>query len=1167
MAQAALASKVSLDDKWDATTGRVLITGTQALARIMLEQKRLDEERGLNTAGFITGYRGSPLGGVDTTLWSISKRLEKANIRFLPGINEDLAATTVRGTQQLDAVPDPLYDGVFAAWYGKGPGVDRAGDALKHGNFHGVHRNGGVVVFYGDDHGGKSSSIAHHSEQAMTAALIPSLYPADVSDILEFGLLGFALSRYSGSWAALKLVNEVVEQTATVEVQGAYRNFVSPPRPEGPPEGVYARPKSFGPLREEQIVVEHRLPLVLAFLRANRVDREVFRAKDPVLGIVTAGKSHGDTMQALALLGLSPAAATELGISLYKVGCIWPLEPEGVKDFAKGHRELFFVEEKQAFVEPQAAAVLVNDPDRPRLIGKKDENGQTIFPSATQLEPSAIALAIVARLRALGLSNDSVEAAASVLSKRMRTGGAADGLPKRSPYFCSGCPHNRSTRVPDGSLSMTGIGCHTMVNFVRPEIALPPTHMGGEGTNWVGLAPYVGTDHIFQNMGDGTYFHSGLMAIRASVASGVNITYKILYNDAVAMTGGQPVDGPISVAEIARQLDAEGVVALRLVSDDPDRWMKTAGLPSRMTIHHRDELDAVQRELRTVAGCTVIIYEQTCAAEKRRRRKRGLYPDPDKRMFIASEVCEGCGDCSVQSTCVSLAPKETALGTKRQIDQSSCNKDYTCIDGFCPSFITVRGAGPIKKAAAMIPDTLFADLPDPVPAVLPDDQSWNVMIAGIGGTGVITVAAIAGMAAHIEGKSVSIFDMTGLSQKNGAVFSHLRIASDASLLNAQKIGRGEANVLLAMDPVSALADEARLTVEEGKTLALVNAEGTATVALQFERDTKVDVALLVGRIRKAVGSDQIVEVPASELALALLGDTIGGNMMAVGVAVQRGLLPLSPSSIENAIELNGTAVKFNLSAFRLGRLFAALPERLAKLLPSRPAKVAETLDEVLDLHARRLTEYQDAAFAERYVSQVKKLAAAEDAAVPGSELVSTTVARNLARVIAIKDEYEVARLLTSDALTREIEATFGKEGSLSFNLAPPFLPGRHPNGRPLKREFSVKRWAPMFRLLAKGRKLRGTRLDLFGYTTERKAERALLEHYERLIGEVTLALRSDNLPSAAKVLARVGEVRGFGPVKEKALEAYYADIPGMLEDFRKAPNKSPSKVSKVAVTA
>lgn len=1143
-------SDISLDDKWTITHGRALMTGTQAMARVLLAQRALDAAAGLNTAGYVSGYRGSPLGGFDTTLWSVGERLAEANILFVPGVNEDIAATAVRGTQQLGSVPDPRYDGVFAAWYGKGPGVDRSLDALKHGNFGGTHRHGGVLAFYGDDHGGKSSTVSHHSEQAMAAALIPSLYPADVGEIVEYGLLAYAMSRFSGSWVGMKLVNEVAEQTATVSLDITGFAPVLPERAGLPPEGIHTRTHSFIPLRDEQIVTEHRLPLVRQFVRANKIDRTTFRAAAPRLGLVTAGKSYGDTRQALALLGLDDRRAAALGISLYKVGCIWPLEPENLIAFADGQATLFVIEEKKSFLEAQSAEALFNQERRPRLIGKRDEEGQPLLSSTAQLEPIVIALAIAERLSRLGIRDAEVEAACGQLRHFLQPAAPGQAAPvRRTPYFCSGCPHSRSTRIPEGSLSMTGIGCHTMAALARPMEALLPTHMGGEGANWMGLAPFTGTRHMFQNMGDGTYYHSGLLAIRAAVASGANITYKILYNDAVAMTGGQPVDGPISVVEIAQQVRHEGVGTILVLSDNPDAYR--GSLPPGVGLHHRDELDAVQRVLRDTLGCSVLIYEQTCAAEKRRRRKRGLYPDPAKRMFIAKSVCEGCGDCSVQSTCVSILPVETDFGVKRQIDQSSCNKDYSCLNGFCPSFITVEDAEPRKSKRMAIDPALFEGLAEPALAPL-SGGGFNLLVAGVGGTGVITVAAILGMAAHIEGRASSLFDMTGLAQKNGAVFSHVRIAGSPDDLRAQRLGRGEADLVLAFDLVAAVSDEAAMTMASGRTRALVNSDVVPTVAFQFNRDAAIDSRLLLARLHRVVGEAATETLDAATLSTALLGNSIGSNLFLAGVASQRGLLPISPSAIEQAVRLNETAVEFNLSAFRLGRLYADDPERVAGFLspPSEPLDAG--LDALIERRAAHLARYQNAAHAQRYRDLVAQVRAAEKRAMPGRESLTATVARAYARVLAYKDEYEVARLLTDPALEAELQRNFADGARFSFNLAAPVLAGKPVNGRPGKRAFGMSSLKPVLKLLARAKGLRGTMFDPFGRTAERRGERALIGDYETLVRDVLDSLAPEKLEAADALLGLVEAVRGYGPVKEAALAEYRQKLPGIREAFTAA---------------
>lgn len=1156
--------QISLDDKWDGASGTKFFSGTQAIALTMLLQARLDKQAGLNTAGFISGYRGSPLGNVDSTLWSIGGRLKDAGILFSPGVNEDLAATAVAGTQQFDQFPGARHDGVFAAWYGKGPGVDRSGDAFKHGNYLGAHQKGGVVIFYGDDHAGKSSTVAFQSEQAIIASSIPILYPSDPAEIVRFGLLAFSLSRYSGLWVSVKCVNEVVEQAGTfdVDIDGPAANL--PPSPPGPPEGRHAGRKPFAPLRSEQIVNEFRLPLIEPFVRANAIDRVIVKRPGAKLGIVAAGKSYNDVRQAFDLLGLTLKDAAKAGLALYKLGCIWPIDGEGMTTFCEGLQTLFCVEEKKAFVETQIARLLVNRDLAPKLIGKRDEAGATILSDTLPLEPIQIAIALCDRMDAMGILPTSLRAA-SVRLRAKTTVAPLLADVRRAPFFCSGCPHSRSTRLPDGSQAMAGIGCHGMASFARPDENLPPLQMGAEGTNWIGIAPFNDTGHIFQNMGDGTYYHSGLLAIRAAVAAKVNITYKILYNDAVAMTGGQPVDGPLTVAAIAQQLRNEGVAKIWVLSDNPDYHRKTGGFPDSVNIGHRDSLDAVQRELRETSGCSILIYEQVCAAEKRRRRKRGTFPNPPKRMFIADGVCEGCGDCSEQSSCVSIMPKETALGRKRAIDQSSCNKDFSCNLGFCPSFITIHGAEPKKPEGVAMSGDLFKGLPIPRVASL-ESGSFNIMVAGIGGTGVITVGAMIGMAAHIEGKRASLFDMTGLAQKNGAVYSHIRIAPSADHIHAQRLGVGEADLLLGFDLVAALAPEAANSVAPGRTAAIVNADVVPTAAFQRDRDIRVEPEILLARLAKMIGKDAITQAAASDLALKLTGDTISANLMMVGMAAQLGLLPVGIAALEQAVRLNGVAVKLNLRALELGRLIVAAPERIAMLLDASRPNVAmpETLDEIVAHRSALLEAYQDARLAQRYRDRIGHVARAEQAAAPGSTILSVAVARAYARLLAIKDEYEVARLLTDPALHAEIRATFGEAGKIAFNMAPPFLGTGGPGGRPRKREMPGWVMLPALNLLKRLKGLRGGIFDPFGYARERRAERALLSAYEALLDRAVDRLSPANLDKAIALLTLANDVRGFGPVKMAAMHRYEEAVTIAEHAFEQQAVKRP-KVSEPMV--
>ena len=1151
------ARSVTLEDKYTVTRGRIYLNGVQALVRLPLLQKDLDLRAGLNTAGYITGYRGSPLSGLDAELESERLRLEASDIVFRPGTNEDLAMTAIWGTQLLKALPGPRFDGVFAYWYAKGPGVDRSGDPMKHGNHQGTNSNGGVLIVYGDDHPGKSSTISHQSEQALAANLLPSLYPSGVAEFIEFGLKGWAMSRYAGLWVGFKTVNETIEQTATVDIDLEGFHIELPDRDEVPPGVVNIESGQlvWPPVRHEIAINSVRFPLLHRFVRANGIDKTPISSSRPRLGIVTAGKAYMDVLQALQMLGIDPSRADELGISVYKVGLIWPVEPAGLREFAQRHETLFFVEEKKAFIEDQAARILYNEIVRPRIVGKLDEDGGQLLPADIQLDPTALAAAIAGRLERLGMRDEAMESRLRELLPLLER---PQELPAavRSPYFCSGCPHNTSTKVPEGSFAMSGIGCHTMVVFTRRE-TLAPAQMGGEGGQWVSLEHFTDTPHIFQNLGDGTYFHSGIMSIRNSVAAGSNITYKILYNDAVAMTGGQPVDGPLSVGRIAAQVLAEGVAEVVIVSDDPSRHESSNDIPRGVCVQHRDRLDAIQRRLREVPGCTVIVYEQTCAAEKRRRRKRGRYPDPAKRMFINEEVCEGCGDCSVQATCVSILPNPTGKGLKRKIDQSSCNKDYSCNKGFCPSFVTVLGGTPRKPGSMQIEESLFDVLPRP--AAMQPVGSYSILVAGIGGTGVITVSAILGMAAHIDGKACSIFDMTGLAQKNGAVYSHLKIADSSKRIGAQRIGLGEANLLMAFDMVAGIADEAYRTLAPRYSRVLANSGVQPTIGFQFNPQARVDERLLVERIRQRVGEECASIVDANGIALALTGDAIATNMFMVGYALQRGLLPLSVDAVLQAIELNGVAVGFNRKALQLGRLYAADPGALDAYLAPRDdaAQEAQAAGSVLDDVVRNgvdwLTAYQDAAWAERYRDFVSGISAAERTVRPGASALSVAVARNLAKLMAYKDEYEVARLHADPAFTDKLRVQFDGEFTLRFNLAPPLFARRDPaTGHLQKREYG--QWVmTMFRVLARLKALRGTAFDPFGRTAERRSERQLIDDYMALLREVARELSAGNYETAVQIAGLPECVSGFGHVKERNVGLMRKRRDELLDAFRKSP--------------
>ncbi len=1160
----------TLEDKYTRTQGPVLISGPQAIVRLMLLQRELDRRAGLNTAGYVSGYRGSPVGGIDLAMWEAQKQLDANQIVFAPGVNEDLAATAVWGTQQLRSMQDPTVDGVFALWYGKGPGVDRAGDPLKHGNYAGTNAQGGVLAVFGDDHPGKSSTIAHHSEQAMAAHGIPVLYPANVNEFIEYGLLGYAMSRYTGCWVGFKVVNETVEQTATVEVDLDRMVFERPPTGNLPAEGIHWR-GAYAPALDEMILKRTRLPLARQFARINRIDRVAFGESGAHFGLVTAGKAYQDTMQALATLGIDAGRARALGIAVYKVGMIWPLEPEGIAEFAAGKGELMFVEEKNAFVESQSAALLYNLPTRPRITGKSDDTGLPLLPSDALLEPIEVALAIAQRLQANGIWDETLAARVSATrSYRGALLAVVSPGARRLPFYCSGCPHNTSTTFPEGSVAISGIGCHGMAVWAKPGTLLG-TQMGGEGINWVGLHRFTKTKHVFQNLGDGTYFHSGLLAIRQSIASGANITYKILFNDAVAMTGGQPVDGIITPAGIAHQVTSEGARKVVLVSDDPTRH--GPGLPAGVLVFHRDELDRVQRELRDTPGCTVLIYEQTCAAEKRRRRKRGEFADPPKRMFINEEVCEGCGDCSTQSGCVSIEPLETELGRKRKINQSNCNKDYSCVKGFCPSFVTVYDAPPKGRKAGLHDDSIFTGLPTPAVAAVAAGAAgapYGLMIAGIGGTGVITVGAVLAMAAHLEGKAASAYDMTGLSQKNGAVYSHLKLASSSADLHSQRLGLGEASLVLAFDMVAALGDESYRSMSSA-TRFLGNERVQPTAALNFNPDDKIDTALLVRKVREKLADDQADWVDAAGMALGLMGDTIASNMLLVGVAAQKGWLPVSVAAIERAIELNAVQVLFNLRAFRLGRLWVHDRAKVMSLLREAgaaplPAAAPLSIEALIDDRRARLVAYQDAAYAARYTDFMARVVQGERALGEAGRaaVFSEAVARGLYKLMAYKDEYEVARIYSDPAFMARLQSQFEGKPRLAFNLAPPLLAKRDPvTGQLKKSEYGAWMLTAMG-WLARLKFLRGGALDVFGKTVERRMERALIGEYQALIEQVLSGLTADRLPAAQTLAASVDHIRGYGHVKHASVEKVKQQWAADLVRYGSARNMNTIQIRRAA---
>ncbi len=1162
---------VKLDDKYELDSGRVFLTGAQAFVRLLILQHQRDELAGLHTGGFVSGYRGSPLGALDQSLWKAKKFLDRANVRFQPGLNEDLAATSIWGTQQLNLHQGASVDGVYSMWYGKGPGVDRCGDVFKHANMAGTSKHGGVLVLAGDDHAAKSSTIPHQSDHQFSAAMMPVLYPSSVQEILDLGLHGWAMSRYSGCWVGFKCVADTVESSASVYVDPTRTQIIVPDDFALPPDGVSIRwPDGF--LDTEARMQDYKIYAALHYCRVNQLNRIVIDSPTPRLGIATSGKSYQDVRQALEDLGITEDDAAEMGLRVYKIAMPWPLEPEGVRNFAEGLDEILVVEEKRQIVEYQLKEQLYNwrDDVRPRVVGKFDEKGEWVrphgdwlLPAAGELTPAMIARVIAKRVERLNLlprRTEQLRARVDWINAKE----AALARPKialvRQPYFCSGCPHNTSTRLPEGSRATAGIGCHVMAIWMDRNTS-EFTHMGGEGVPWIGQAPFTDEKHIFANLGDGTYYHSGILAIRAAVAAGVNITYKILYNDAVAMTGGQPIDGPLTPADIARQVAAEGVKRIIVVSDEPDKY-PSGYFAGDIRIHHRDELDAVQRELRDITGVSVLLYDQTCAAEKRRRRKRGTYPDPARRVIINELVCEGCGDCGVQSNCVSVAPVETEFGRKRTIDQSSCNKDFSCVKGFCPSFVTVEGGSLRKPKRAQAAD--FSDLPDPV---LPGtSRPYSILVTGIGGTGVVTIGALLGMAAHLEDKGGSVLDMTGLAQKNGAVVSHVRIGDTPEAIHATRIAAGEASLVLACDILTSVGYEALAKMQKGVTKALVNTALVMPAQFTREPDLAFPTGSMEREIRDAVGPGDAEFLDATKLATGLMGDSIATNLFMVGYAYQRGLIPVSAAAILKAIELNGTAVESNARSFHWGRLAVVAPDKVAAAaVPSaaRPdsQRLSQSLDETISRRVRFLTGYQDAAYAQRYAALLAKVGDAEARVVPGITDLTEAVARYYFKLLAIKDEYEVARLFAESDFVQRVDAQFEGDYRLSFHMAPPIFNKPDPvTGVPRKSTYGP--WMmKAFALLAKMRRLRGTALDVFGRTAERRMERALLGEYETMVAEIVAGLTPANHAIAVELASIPEHIRGYGHVKQAQARTAKTREAVLLAAFRSSePAAKPAVV-------
>jgi indolepyruvate ferredoxin oxidoreductase len=1151
---------VALDDKYTQQSGEVYMSSIQALVRLPIMQRLRDVAAGLNTAGFISGYRGSPIGTYDFALWSAKRHLEQHHIKFVPGVNEELAAAAIKGTQWLDRYPQARYDGIFALWYGKHLGVERACEAIKVGNYDGSGKHGGVLVVGADDMGGKSSVTAAESDHVFIAGMLPVLAPADTQEFLDLGLYGWALSRFSGLWVGFKAVTDNLELTRTVDLDPNRVRIVLPTDVEMPPGGLNSRKLDFMPLPMERRLVDFKLPAAKAFARANGLDRVIFDSERRRLGIVTAGKAYLDVREALRELGIDQARAATLGIRLYKVGMVWPLEPTNSLAFGRGHEEVLVVEEKRPIIEDQLTSAFYREPAqvRPRITGKTDERGATLKPAHGELSVNLAVEILSKRIEALGIADAPLqERIAAIRSRRAQVVQLPTTSLIRTAYFCSGCPHNTSTRTVEGSMAFTGVGCYGLVPMLMPDRKTEwAAQMGAEGTLWVGLQAFVDVPHAFQNLGDGTYFHSGILAVRQAVASKANITYKLLYNDAVAMTGGQPIDGQLSVEDMANQLYWEGVRPVIIVTDEPEKYPASVSWPKGTTVRHRKELELVQKELQQVKGVSALIYDQTCAAEKRRRRKRNTFPNPPKRVFINQDVCEGCGDCNKKSNCVSVQPLDTEFGRKRKIDQSNCNKDFSCLDGFCPSFVSLHGGSPRKGEAAKSAGELtavFEAMPQPVSPPLTD--AYNVLITGIGGTGVLTVGSILGMAAHLDDKAASVMDITGMAQKGGAVVTHLRIGASKDKLFATRLWEESADLVIGCDLV-VTTGQATLDLVRGATARIVVNDDVVPTA-QFQSNQAIDLSQgkLLNVLVQRVGRDRVSSVPATSSAVRLLGDSIATNILMLGFAVQKGFMPISLAAIEQAIRLNGVAIEANLHALNWGRLAAHDPARLTAMLAQAGGDqtgeepISETLEQIIARRVRHLTEYQNAAYAQLFAEFVLQVREREGTQVPGSTAVTQAVAISLSKLMSYKDEYEVARLYSNGDFERRLRQQFAGNYRLKVHLSPPlFNPRDRVTGKPRKLAFGP--WMlKAFKVLSRLKGLRGTPMDIFGYAAERRTERRLIEDYRKTIEGILPVLNRDNQALVASIAALPDMIRGYGHVKAESIERYEAELSKLLGSF------------------
>lgn len=1151
----------TLEDRYTAADGTVIMSGIQALARLALNQQRADKARGLHTAGLITGYRGSPIGVLDFVLEGIPHLLEEHHIRFIPAVNEDLAATAIMGSQTVNLLPEPKFDGVCGIWYGKGPGVDRSGDAFKHANLAGVGQYGGVLALAGDDPSCKSSTIPSHSEVALYDALMPTLYPGSAQEILDMGLLGFALSRFSGLWVGFKIVTDVADEYSSVEVGAGRVNIVEPDfqlngRPWRPKQNsALISPYS---LQQEKEIHDERLDAALAFARANRINQIAVPTEDAWLGIIAAGKTWYDLRGALHDIGLDDEALQRAGIRLLKLGMIFPLERDILREFAAGLDEILVVEEKRAFIETFCKEALYGSGHTPLIVGKKDETGAKLVKADNELDADEITQVLARRLRG------TVDAPG--LEQRLRaikrpTNLGAIPIAARSPYFCSGCPHNRSTKVPAGSMAGAGIGCHTLAITMDRNTA-GVTQMGGEGANWVGAEAFSNINHIFQNIGDGTFAHSGSLSVRQAVAAGTTMTYKILYNSAVAMTGGQAADGLMPVPEMTHLLYAEGVKRTIVVADDPAKFAPDADWAPGAEVWERDRLEEAQLLLRATPGVTALIYDQECAANLRRKRRRGLAADPALRIVINEAVCEGCGDCGAVSNCLSVQPVETEFGRKTQIHQSSCNKDYTCLEGNCPAFMSVIPSE-MPQRTAQPSFRVEQALAEPRRQV---NGTANILMMGIGGTGVVTANQVLGTAAALDGYQVRSLDQTGLSQKGGPVVSNLKITAE-SVDIAPKIGASATDAFLVFDVLTATDSKNLVRAHPQRSIAIVSTSKVPTGAMV--RDTTVEYPEgdhLLEIINRATRAGDNVFFDALGLAEALFGDHMMANFIVIGAAYQAGTLPMSAEAIERAIELNGVKVEDNQHAFRAGRLAVVDRDWLAGLEVKRPGELAPPVERsaaaqalidslpatgelkrLIEVRVPELIAYQDEDYARRYVDDISRVYEAEQAACPGRTDLSEAVARYLFKLMAYKDEYEVARLSLKPEALEAISAQFGSRARVRYHLQPPLL-----KALGLKRKIQFGRWFDgVYRVLRWLRFLRGTPLDPFGYDRVRRVERELVAQYRRLVFAALDGLSADNYARATELARLPDMIRGYDEVKLGNVERFWGAVRGLgYEDHR-----------------